>query len=237
MTSRPRSILALAAVASLAACDSKDAAPSPVAPGAAAPADAAVDGITAINGFDPASGAHLDDDVPGTPRVRATRRAGRPIEIMLRSTPAGASVHADGVLLGTTPTMWAGETGEHEFTFVLAKHGLARYRFHAISTGVVHARLEPVSDERDPGMPPVELAPPQVAPPATVIIPDAGMPSVTPPPVVPAARARRRRAPAAPAPTASAPAPTASAPAPTASAPAPTASAPAEALLRPGPQI
>ena len=219
MKSAPRSILALAAVTSLAACGSESAPPAPVAPVVAAPADAAVDGITAINGHDPASGAHLDDDVPGTPRVRPSRRAGRPIEIMLRSTPAGASVHADGVLLGTTPTMWSGETGEHEFTFILAKHGLARYRFHAISTGVVYARLEPVSDERDVGKPPVELAPPQIAPPTTVITPDAGLPAVTPPPVVAA-------------PPVIAP-PTEVAPTPTAPTLAP---APPEGALHPGPQ-
>lgn len=160
----------------VAAC-SGDPAPTPVVAPPPPPADAAVDGVTMINGYDPRSGMHLDDDAPMAAARPAAKRAGRTIEIMLRSTPSGARVHVDGNFINVTPTMWTGETGEHEFTFVLPKHALARYRFHAVAAGIVHARLDPVEVERDAGKPPPEIVrPPQIAPPPTLLVPDASAP-------------------------------------------------------------
>ena len=73
------------------------------------------------------------------PTKGAGKRTARPIEVMLRSSPAGAQAFVDGVLVGTTPTFWQGETGaEHEFTFVAPKHAYQRYRFWPVQTGVLH---------------------------------------------------------------------------------------------------
>jgi len=173
---------AIAAIVALgASCSPKsEPPPQPVQ----APADAATtDGITAIGTFDPASGRHLDDDGAGVTRpVRPKNRPTRPLDIMLRSTPTGAMAAVDGVQVGITPAYWFGESDgrEHEFTFVLRNHAVARYRFVPIQSGVVHARLEPVAvDEiHDGGVPP-EMAPPPtftpdaapVMPPPTVITP------------------------------------------------------------------
>lgn len=137
------------------------------------------------------SGMHLDDYVPAAGRP-AAKKAGRQVEIVLRSTPPGATVAVDGVNHGITPKVWAGETGEHEFTFTLPGHGLARYRFYVISTGVVHARLDPVATEpTNAGTPPPELVPPGVVAPSTIIQPvdgprrpTAGVAPHVPPPVV-----------------------------------------------------
>lgn len=164
---------AVAIALTLVACggnrDEDKPAPAPTP----APADAAViDGITAIGTPDP--NAHVDD-VPGAPRpaVRATKRPGRQIEILLRSTPPGAMASVDGLQVGATPTYWVGETGEeHEFTFSLPKHALARYRFFPITTGTLHARLDPVASDVDAGVPPPGLVqPPPIPPPETLVAP------------------------------------------------------------------
>jgi len=110
--------------------------------------DAGVVGITAIPGFDPASGMHLDDDNPGH--------------------PAGAMAAVDGIQIGITPTYWAGEANgrEHEFTFVLDGHATARYRFVPVTSGVIHGHLEPVAEEaNDAGVPPPEVVPRPLTPP------------------------------------------------------------------------
>ncbi len=144
------------------------------------PADAAViDGITTFGTPDP--NAHVDDD-PSLPPV-ATRpvnkRPGRQIEILLRSSPPGAMASVDGLQVGPTPTYWVGETGaEHEFTFSLPKHALARYRFFPISTGTLHARLDPVANDVDAGVPPPGLVQPSpIPPPETLVAP---APTMTP---------------------------------------------------------
>jgi hypothetical protein len=165
----------------LVACSSKPAPPpqdKPVKP----PGDAGVDGITTIRGFDPTSGMHLDEDVGGRRLTEpAANRAGRPIDITLRSTPTGAAAAVDGRSLGNTPAYWFGEADgrEHEFTFALAGHALARYRFVPITSGVVHARLERVTEEPDAGVaepeavapPPASSAPPVPPPPPTIVSP------------------------------------------------------------------
>jgi len=137
------------------------------------------------------SGMHLDDDVPGRPSRVATKRAARPVEITLRSTPPGATVSVDGVELGVTPQLWDGPTGKHEFTFTLPGHAMARYRFHVTTSGLVHARLDPVVQEPDVGKPPPELVSPSTPTPSSIVEPvtpklDAAPPPLpTPPPPSP----------------------------------------------------
>ncbi|HEY0253329.1 MAG TPA: hypothetical protein VGC41_17465 [Kofleriaceae bacterium] len=133
---------------------------------------------------------------PDTHRQPPGNRASKPIDVILRSTPQGASAAVDGVPLGTTPAYWNGTADgrEHEFTFVLPKHAVARYRFVPITSGVIHARLEPISEDQpdagvqsplapgpapstvDPSPPGIPTFTPDAAimPPPTVITPDAG---------------------------------------------------------------
>jgi hypothetical protein len=181
MSSAPKLIVATLAVLLCGACADDAEKPKPVAPPAAAPIDAGVVNAGPTVTFDPTS-AHLDDG-PSTPtEVRPTaRRATRPIEIVLRSTPNAARVFVDGEDRGITPMLWQGETGEHVFTFVKKDHAMARYRFWAITSGIVHARLEPVAEEVKTGTPPPELVSPQVPAPHTILTPDASTPNVTPP--------------------------------------------------------
>lgn len=175
---------AIAVVAAVAACGSPSSsppAPQP-APAGHGHGDAGVSGITTIHGFDPSSGMHLDEG--GGEHVappRPTSRGQRPIDVTLRSTPPGAEVAVDGVVVGTTPTYWPGDADgrEHEFTFALPGHAVARYRFVPVTSGVIHARLEPIVDEPDAGVPQPEpepephAAPRPPPPPPTVITPDA----------------------------------------------------------------
>ncbi|MGE0547656.1 MAG: PEGA domain-containing protein [Kofleriaceae bacterium] len=177
----PRSGFVLSAAAVWLACTTKSEPPPPQAPPPVAPvraADAGVPGITTIDRYDPSSGMHVDEDVASDRRAKATTRPGRPIDITLRSSPPGARVAVDGVPLGNTPQLWSGETGrDHEFTFVMQGYAVARYRFVPITSGVVHARLDPIADEESAaGIAPAPLAPAgPLAPPAppTVISPDA----------------------------------------------------------------
>ncbi len=132
--------------------------------------------------FDPNSG-HLDEDPSTSVGVRpAARRATRPIEIVLRSSPNGARVFVDGEDRGITPMLWQGDTGEHAFTFVKKDHAMARYRFWAITSGIVHARLEPVAEEIKSGTPPPELVSPPLSAPPTLVSPDAATPKAVVPP-------------------------------------------------------
>lgn len=161
------------------ACADKAAPPAPRDPAPAVVTDAGVAADARPAPLDP-SGMHLDPYVPSPTGRPAARPAGRAIEIMLRSTPSGARVAVDGLELGVTPQLWQGQTGEHEFTFRLGGHALARYRFHVITTGVVHARLDPVAREVDAGKPPPELVPPGIAPPSTIVDPLDGSPRLRP---------------------------------------------------------
>lgn len=183
-------------VLSFAACSSNEAPPPPPAP-VAVPVDAGLAGITTIAGFDPSSGMHLDEDVPSERRaINRKHRPGRPVDIVLKSTPPGAIAAVDGRQLGPTPVYWDGGVAdgrEHDFTFVLSGHATARYRFVPLQSGVVHARLEPIAVKRvDAGVPPRST--PQfvpLAPPPTVLGPvDAGVRALpdaaaAPPPVAP----------------------------------------------------
>jgi hypothetical protein len=173
------------------ACSGDASAPQPQPP-VAQPSDAAVD----IH----AGSAQAPEETPfaTTPRSNQ-KRPGRPIEIILRSTPSGAKVAVDGIEIGVTPTIWLGETGApHDFTFVLEGHALARYRFVPVASGLVHPRLEPVAEQRTNQKPPpqmiapqpvpppsvVEPAPPTVTPDAAVPVPPTEPPPATPPPAV-----------------------------------------------------
>ena len=168
----------VALIAVIAACSAKDK-PDPPPPPPRVIADAGVDGITTIGAYDPASGRHLDDDGTGHTLARpTTSRPGRPIDIILRSTPPGAVVMVDNVPIGNTPTYWAGmaDGKEHTFSFELAGYAGQFYRFVPVTGGVIHVRLDPVTGEPDAGAPePPAVPPPRVAPPPTMITPDAAV--------------------------------------------------------------
>jgi len=115
--------------------------------------DAGPGGVTQLPGYDPSAG-HLDDDTASRPMQPSTLQpphAGHAIDVMLRSSPPGATASVDGVVVGTTPAYWYGSADgrEHEFTFVLPGHAVARYRFVPVSNGFIHARLVAVSDKSE----------------------------------------------------------------------------------------
>lgn len=116
------------------------------------------------------------DDTPRTAPASPSPRAAHPIAVTLRSTPPGATAAVDGTPVGPTPAFWSGDADghEHEFTFELRGYALARYRFVPVTSGVVHARLDPIAEEADAGISP-ETA-----------VPAAGAILVNPPPAVPA---------------------------------------------------
>jgi hypothetical protein len=150
-----------AAVTALAACNGggSDKHEPPAVPSTALvdaatvpPIDA---GITAVPTFDPASGFHLDDAPAPRPGGRNAARDRKPVQLLLRSTPAGAIAAVDGVRLGPTPVLWDGSLDgqPHEFTFVMAGHALARYRFVPVTSGIVHGTLVKLTDDLDAGVP------------------------------------------------------------------------------------
>ena len=98
----------------------------------------------AANGAD--AGAETTDD--GARRSWRGRK-GRPIEIILRSSPPGAVAAVDGVTLGPTPSIWEGvaDATAREFSFVLPGYAVARYRFVPTRSGIVHGKLEPIKAE------------------------------------------------------------------------------------------
>ena len=139
-------------------------------------------------------GVRTNDDPRRPP---PSNRVGHPIDVILRSSPQLAQAAVDGVPLGPTPAYWNGmaDGREHEFTFVLPGHAVARYRFVPITSGVIHARLDPISDDQSdagvtsdtPGIPElapvapsIVVAPAPIAPPPTVITPDAASPTENP---------------------------------------------------------
>jgi hypothetical protein len=107
---------------------------------AAEPAEPPPSAITVA----PASGTHLDGALGYKPRGHSTPTIkGKVVELVLRSTPPGATASIDGKEIGVTPTFWSGAADQraHEFTFVKAGHSMARYRFVATHSGVVHGNL------------------------------------------------------------------------------------------------
>jgi len=164
--------LVLAPAVLLVACKGggSDRGDPPNAPATPVHSDAAVlpspptdGGVTTLPTFDPSTGFHLDD----TPVVRSgTRIAARdrkPAQLLLRSTPAGAIAAVDGVRLGPTPVLWEGllDGLSHEFTFVMAGHALARYKFVPVTSGIVHGTLVKLTDDRDAGVPEIPPVQPQ----------------------------------------------------------------------------
>ena len=127
---------------------------------------------------------HLDDDSGSakTPAAKRPKGPGVPIGIMLRSDPTGATVIVDGENLGETPKYWSGiaDGSDHLFVFSKKEFGLAQYRIIPIQSGVLFATLLPVSvgDVPDAGFPQTlpDAAPAKVAPPPTVLKPDAAAP-------------------------------------------------------------
>ena len=165
------------AVVLLIACSGGEAepppAPPPVKPDAAvAPPPAPLEPIN----------VHVDDDVPRKPPTNpAQKHPSHPIDITLRSSPSGARASVDGTVIGVTPTYWSGEADGREHTFVFVyepqqktgqRYALAQYRFVPVTSGVIHARLEPIASDENQPQPPPEVVPPPAPPP----------PSAPPPP-------------------------------------------------------
>lgn len=140
--------------------------PTAVASGADAgvPADA---GVTTLPSFDPAAGYHLDDGPAPRPSGRLPPRERKVAQILLRSTPSGAVAGVDGVRVGPTPVLWEGllDGQAREFTFVMAGHAGARYRFVPVTSGIVHGTLVKITDDKDAGTPEIPMVQPP-APPA-----------------------------------------------------------------------
>ena len=119
---------------------------APVAAIDAAPPTTTKPEITA-----PLTGTHLDGAgsayQPSTPRPRivlSKKSEGKAIELVLRSTPPGAIAAIDGKPIGNTPTFWQGTADgqPHEYTFTKNGYSIARYRFVATQSGVVHGSLK-----------------------------------------------------------------------------------------------
>jgi hypothetical protein len=140
------------------------------------------------------------EDLPHVTPPAPNPHAAHPIQVTLRSSPPGAMAAVDGTAVGTTPAYWAGDADgrEHEFTFDLRGYALARYRFVPITSGVIHARLDPIAEETDAGVsaeqalpktgsvlinpPPAPVAPDAyVAPPPPMVPPDAAAETPAPP--------------------------------------------------------
>ena len=168
-------------LAAIAGCSGKSRAPAP----SAVPMDAA-----AARPLDPVPSDQPTPVRDDPRRPQPSTHPAHPIDVILRSTPNGADAAVDGLPLGPTPAYWSGmaDGHEHEFTFVLPGHAVARYRFVPITSGVIHARLERIpSDEIDagvpvadptPGIPKLPAAPPTtVIAPAPLVVPDATQPA------------------------------------------------------------
>ena len=135
------------------------------------------------------SGMHLDDDVGSrTVQPPATGARQGQIQITLRSTPSGARPRSTACRSARRPRSGAAprtaaSTSSRSYS---TGHAIARYRFVPITSGVIHARLEPVGEEVDAGVPAVEVTPPPPPPvhtapppPPTVIAPaDAAPPPI-----------------------------------------------------------
>ena len=150
-----RSLWLVACLVPALACATKDEAADPILPQeplVAAPADASTPDEPAVPSSIPVpqpTGTHLDGDAIGyQPRGYLPRAAakGKVIELVLRSSPPGAMASIDGKAIGATPTFWSGTADQraHEFTFVKEGHTMARYRFVATHSGVVHGSLLPL---------------------------------------------------------------------------------------------
>jgi hypothetical protein len=140
-------------------------------------------GITAeVLAADGPEGMHMDEEGEERPQSSypSRSRAGKPIDVTLRSTPSGAQVAVDGTVIGHTPSFWSGvaDGREHEFVFTMRGYAIARYRFVPVASGVIHGRLDPIHEETDAGVP---MPPPEVVPrpaPATTMNPPSAPPTI-----------------------------------------------------------
>ena len=186
------------AVSSVAGCGDdgrrSEGAPAPTTDGVVDPGVVAA-GVTTPPAYDPQGPYHRDPDVEAPrPPSRAGNKDRRPVQLLLRSTPGGALAAVDGVTLGRTPVLWEGDGAgaAHDFTFRLAGHALAHYRFVPITSGIVHGTLARVLDDEHLPDPPRPLPPPgrpsarPVPPPApaadTPVAPESTSPSDGGPP-------------------------------------------------------
>ncbi len=198
----------LIVLAGLAACKGDERSPSapPPPPTTAVSVDAGVATVALDAGnrtlptHNP-TGLYAEDEIPATrPVARVGSRDRRVVQLLLRSSPSGATAAVDGVRLGATPVLWEGElTGlTREVTFVLAGHALARYRFVPVTSGIVHGTLAKVADDGSvvaPALvpiPPPELparrsSPPPAAPPIDAAPAATPLDAALPPPLEPAA--------------------------------------------------
>ena len=106
--------------------------------------------------IDPTPSFHLDPDPDSSESPSVARRhRPRPIELILRSTPPGATASVDGRPVGKTPTYWAGTTDgrPREVTFALPGYAVARYRFVATHSGVVHGTMRRLTKPAAKGSP------------------------------------------------------------------------------------
>jgi|GEM_PF-6494619 len=112
-------------------------------------------GTDARPGPAPEPGARLPDATSGAGRQRVFGPAPPPVrewvEIVLRSTPSGATVSVDGAIVGITPTFWRGAKipAAREFRFDLERHQTADFTFVPIKSGVLHPSLVPTRDKAD----------------------------------------------------------------------------------------
>jgi hypothetical protein len=144
-----RLLLAGALLSALAGCRDSNAGDRNEAPPTSAEAvPVAIDASIAPPPADaapPLTGAHLDS-LDTTYRPRTTPRPSSKaatVQLVLRSSPPGAAASIDGKLVGMTPTFWQGPLDHrpHEYTFVKEGYAVARYRFVATRSGVVHGTL------------------------------------------------------------------------------------------------
>jgi hypothetical protein len=157
-----RSLLPFVALAACAGDDGARATPAlpppatAVSPVVDAGAPVVAVGVTTLPAFDPATGYHLDDGPTARPAGgRLPPRERKVAQILLRSSPSGALAAVDGVRVGPTPVLWEGllDGQAREFTFVMAGHALARYRFVPVTSGIVHGTLVKLTDDKDAGIP------------------------------------------------------------------------------------
>lgn len=100
----------------------------------------------------PLTGTHIDEHGEGyrpaayqPARPSTLRRPkNKDIELVLRSSPPGATASIDGKAIGNTPTFWHGPADgkPHEYTFTKKGYAMARYRFVSTQSGVVHGSLK-----------------------------------------------------------------------------------------------
>jgi hypothetical protein len=158
-----RAVVAGLIVSLAASCSSRDTPRPPIDTGGAAAVAAAKPAIAAEPV--PAAEAPIAESHPATPGAAAQppdsfridaptdgdeandkrpEPKGKPVELLLRSSPPGAIASVAGEPNGSTPVLWRGtaEGQALDVTFVLPGYATARYRFVPVQNGEVHGTLE-----------------------------------------------------------------------------------------------